>query len=70
MSATTDYVRREFSFNGQSLGDPAPSQSPEQVRQLLTAQFPALTNASIEGPTSQASGVQHYRFATRVGTKG
>lgn len=60
---------REFEFNGVLLPDPAPSMSPEEVRDLYAASHPELTTASIIGP-EQKGKTQRYQFQTSLGTKG
>ena len=40
---------REFTYNGVAFVDPGPSFSPEDVRDLYSAQYPELTTAAIDG---------------------
>ena len=51
------------------LPDPNPRLSPNEVRLLYARQYPALVNASVEGPLEQ-EGVQVYTFTEQVGKKG
>ena len=51
------------------LPDPNPRLSPNEVRLLYARQYPALVNASVEGPLEQ-EGVQIYTFTEQVGKKG
>lgn len=69
MSVTVAPTARKFNFKGSNFGDPAPSATPDDVRQLLTIHHAELSNAQIEGPTLK-DGVMHYTFVTRVGAKG
>lgn len=69
MSVSITQTTRQFTFKGSNLGDPSPSATPDEVRQLLTIHHPELTNAQIEGPELK-DGVMQYRFAVRVGAKG
>lgn len=63
-------MSRQFIFNNAALMDPDPSMTPEQVKQMFaSAGYPALTNASIVGPTTK-DGKQTYEFKAAVGTKG
>ena len=41
---------REFNYNGVRIPDPAPQMSVEQVRDLLTPQFPEIATATLTGP--------------------
>ena len=61
--------RRQFVFNGTNLADPDPALSPAEVKEIYSAQYAQLTNASIEGPESK-DGKTVYTFKAAVGTKG
>jgi PRTRC genetic system protein C len=67
LQATT--IQREFKYNGMTLTDPSPSKTPDQVRLFFAAQYPELTNAVIEGPTTK-QGRSTYTFARAAGSKG
>lgn len=60
---------RVFSYAGAELPDPNPAMTPDGVRQLYSASYPELNNATIEGPV-----VKHakmiYTFARTAGSKG
>jgi PRTRC genetic system protein C len=43
-------MRREFSFNGLKLPDPNPQMSVEDVRGVLSMQYPEIATAAISGP--------------------
>ena len=43
-------MRREFSFQGLKLPDPAPQMSIEDVRGILAMQYPEIATAAITGP--------------------
>lgn len=62
-------MKREFLFNGTRLADPDPSLTPEQAKNMLAANYPELTNATINAPVEK-NGKQVYEFKKAVGTKG
>ena len=62
-------VTRGFRYNNQNLGDPNPSLSPEQVKEIYAATRPELATAGIEGPEI-VKGRRLYTFIRQVGTKG
>ena len=69
MSISIAAVIREFVYNGMNLLDPGPAFSPDEVRDLYTAQYPELTTASIDGP--EVSGeVLRFKFVRAAGAKG
>ena len=59
----------EFQYNGIRIPDPGPELSVEQVRDLLTPQFPEIATASVSGPEATGS-VMRYTFSRAIGTKG
>ena len=69
MAIRTVAVVRQFSFNGVTLPDPGPAMSPEAVKDLYSANYAALINAAIEGPTMNGN-VHAYKFVTAVKVKG
>ena len=69
MAIRTVAVVRQFNFNGVMLPDPGPGMSPEAVKDLYSANYAALVNAAIEGPTMSGH-VQSYNFVTAVKVKG
>jgi PRTRC genetic system protein C len=62
-------LMREFHYNGIRIPDPGPELSVEQVRDLLTPQFPEVATASVSGPEATGS-VMRYTFSRAIGTKG
>ncbi len=62
-------LKRKFNYNGVDLPDPGPDLSPEQVREVFSANFPEITSAAIEGP-EQKGGALVYTFRRAAGTKG
>ena len=59
---------RVLKYRGQVLPDPGEEFSPEQVRELLSAQYPELANASLV--EREEEGIKVVEFVPRVGTKG
>ena len=43
-------LTREFNYNDMRLPDPGPAFTPDQVRDLYSAQYPELTTATVDGP--------------------
>ena len=62
-------VVREFEFNGARLPDPNPTLGVDAVREVYCAQYPNLTNASVEGPDMKG-GKAVYTFKAGFGSKG
>jgi len=60
---------REFAYNGMNLMDPGPTFSPEEVRDLYSAQYPELTTAAIDGPEFSGE-VARFKFVRAAGAKG
>jgi len=60
---------REFNYNGVRIPDPAPQMSVEQVRDLLTPQFPEIATATLTGPEDTGTTLR-YTFNRAIGTKG
>ncbi|CAD6559269.1 PRTRC system protein C [Paraburkholderia sabiae] len=69
MSITVNQLAREFSYNGVALPDPGPTFSPEEVRDLYSAQYPELTTASVDGP-DMSRDIATYKFVRAAGAKG
>ncbi|MGU3778944.1 PRTRC system protein C [Burkholderia metallica] len=69
MSISIAALVREFTYNGMALMDPGPAFSPDQVRDLYTAQYPELTTAAVDGPDMKGE-VAHYTFVRAAGAKG
>ena len=60
---------REFNYNGVRIPDPAPQMSVEQVRDLLTPQFPEIATATLTGPEDTGTKLR-YTFNRAIGSKG
>jgi PRTRC genetic system protein C len=60
---------REFNYNGIRIPDPAPQMSVEQVRDLLTPQFPEIATATLTGPEDTGTTLR-YTFNRAIGSKG
>lgn len=43
-------AKRVFNYNGVQLPDPCETMSPEQVRDLYSATYPEIMNATVDGP--------------------
>jgi PRTRC genetic system protein C len=69
MAITIATLVREFVYNGMHLADPGPAFSPDQVRDLYSAQYPELTTATVDGP-EVAGEVASYKFVRAAGAKG
>lgn len=62
-------MARKFTYNGMDLPDPDPDMKVDQVKELYTATYPELNNASTTGP-EEVDGDQVYKFSRAVGAKG
>ena len=60
---------REFNYNGVRIPDPAPQMSVEQVRDLLTPQFPEIATATLTVPEDIGTTLR-YTFSRAIGSKG
>ena len=60
---------REFHYNGIRIPDPGPELSVDQIRDLLTPQFPEIATASVSGPEATGTALR-YTFSRAIGTKG
>ena len=60
---------REFFYNGVRIPDPGPELTVEQVRDLLTPNYPELATASVSGPEATGT-VLRYAFSRAIGSKG
>ncbi len=69
MSLTVQQLTREFTYNGMTLMDPGPAFTPDQVRDMYTAQYPELTTATVDGPEPNGT-VMRYTFVRAAGAKG
>jgi len=64
-----EVLLREFNYNGVRIPDPAPQMSVEQVRDLLTPQFPEIATAILTGPEDTGTTLR-YTFSRAIGSKG
>lgn len=62
-------LAREFCYNGIRIPDPGPALTIDQVRDLLTPNYPEIATASVSGPEATGS-VLRYTFSRAIGTKG
>ena len=62
-------LSREFCYNGIRIPDPGPNLTIDQVRDLLTPNYPEIATASVSGPEATGS-VLRYTFSRAIGTKG
>jgi PRTRC genetic system protein C len=65
----TEVLLREFHYNGVRIPDPGPELTVEQVRDLLTPNYPEIATASVSGPEDTGS-VLRYTFSRAIGSKG
>ena len=64
-----EILLREFHYNGIRIPDPAPQMSVEQVRDLLTPQFPEIATATLTGPEDTGTTLR-YTFSRASGSQG
>lgn len=69
MALNVKSYKRVFKHNGQTLSDPDPSMSPEEVMNFYSNQYPELTTSNVHGPKVENDQAV-YEFKTTVGTKG
>ncbi|MBP0624775.1 PRTRC system protein C [Cupriavidus consociatus] len=69
MALEVKKLTREFSYNGMNLMDPGPQFTPQQVRDVYSAQYPELTTAAVDGPEHKGD-VARYTFVRAAGAKG
>ena len=62
-------MRREFSFNGLKLPDPNPQMSVEDVRGVLSMQYPEIATAAISGPEPLGETMK-YTFERAIEIRG
>ena len=68
-SLKTTALLREFFYDGVRVPDPGPDLTVEQVRDLLTPNFPEIATATLTGPENTGSALR-YTFARAIGSKG
>jgi len=62
-------MRREFSFQEVKLGDPDSKMTAEDVRGVLSLQYPEIATAAISGPEAVGDTMK-YTFERAIGSKG
>jgi PRTRC genetic system protein C len=62
-------MRREFSFLGVRLQDPDSRMTVEDVRGVLSLQYPEIATAAISGPEAVGDTMK-YTFERAIGSKG
>jgi PRTRC genetic system protein C len=68
-SLKAEALVREFHYNGIRIPDPGPELSVEQVRDLLSPNYPEIATASLSGPEATGTALR-YTFSRAIGTKG
>ena len=68
-SLKTTALLREFYYNGVRVPDPGPDLTVEQVRDLLTPNYPEIATATLTGPEDTGSALR-YTFSRAIGSKG
>jgi PRTRC genetic system protein C len=61
-SLKAEALVREFHYNGIRIPDPGPELAVDQVRDLLTPNYPEIATASVSGPEATGS-VLRYTFS-------
>lgn len=69
MAIQVQTLKRVFRYNSLRLPDPAPTMTPDQVRDLYSATYAELATAVVEGPETK-NGEMVFSFKKQVGTKG
>lgn len=62
-------AKRVFNYGSLKLDDPAPTSTPEEVKEFYSGIYPELTQAIIEGPEYKDNTIV-YTLRKAVGTKG
>ena len=62
-------MKRQFSFAGLKLPDPDPRMSVEEVRGVLSLQYPEIATATVTGPEAVGETLK-YTFERAIGSKG
>jgi PRTRC genetic system protein C len=68
-SLKIEVLLREFHYNGVRIPDPGPELTVEEVRDLLTPNYPEIATASVSGPEDTGSALR-YTFSRAIGSKG
>ena len=69
MAITINSAPRVFKLEDETLDDPNPNLSVQEVRKLYSAKHPELTNANVSGPVMENDKAV-YTFGASVGKKG
>ncbi|SDD58330.1 PRTRC system protein C [Cupriavidus sp. YR651] len=69
MALEVKKLLRQFCYNGMTFVDPGPSFTPEQVRDIYSAQYPELTTAAVDGPEVKDE-TARFTFVRAAGAKG
>ena len=69
MPIIAEKMTRHFEYGEIELPDPNPELTPAQVRELYSATYPELNNASIDGPNIKGAR-QVYTMEVSYGEKG
>jgi len=69
MAIKVENLTRKFKYDSMELDDINPSMTPEEIRDVYSANFPELVSASIEGPERKGN-VLFITFRKAVGSKG
>jgi PRTRC genetic system protein C len=71
VSTPVQPLQRRFKFDGQTLEDPNPKLTPEQVKEFYAPRHPELTTAGIGSPvTDLVKGTITVEFIKSYGRKG
>ncbi len=62
-------LKRKFFFDDETLEDPNPDFTVDEVMGFYSVKYPELTTATVHGPEVKGDEA-HYSFKTVVGTKG
>lgn len=69
MALQISTYKRVFKHGNNTLADPNPDMTPEQVMCFYSNQYPELTTSNVHGPKIEGDEAV-YTFKTTVGTKG
>ncbi len=69
MSLVVTDLQRRFKFNDETLPDPDPTMSVDEVLSYYSLKYPELTTATVKQP-ELGEEYADYEFTTTVGTKG
>lgn len=69
MALQAQALTRVFSYNGAELPCPGASLSVNEVRDIYSATFPELTNATVDGPEAKGDKLV-FTFVKTAGAKG